>query len=225
VILLIDNYDSFVFNLARLFEELGCETEVVRNDRITVDEVLARWPEAVVLSPGPCTPNEAGVCLDLVRQLPAQIPLLGICLGHQAIAQAYGAKIVRAPEPVHGQTSEVVHDGRGLYRSLPSPLTVGRYHSLVIDEPSLPSELEITGRTANGLIMSIEHQVHPISGVQFHPESILTRGGVRLLANFLVSIGRKVESLPVSELPVDVVDEGDDYYRQPITTPGVAPWP
>jgi anthranilate synthase/aminodeoxychorismate synthase-like glutamine amidotransferase len=185
MILLIDNYDSFVYNLARYFQRLGQETHVVRNDAIDAAEVARLHPEAIVLSPGPCTPMEAGCSLDVVRRFSGEIPLLGICLGHQTIAAALGANVVRATEPVHGRTSELLHTGSGLFAGLPSPLTVARYHSLVVEEQSLPSNLLVTARTAQGVIMAIEHARWPVVGLQFHPESILTQHGYDLLATFL----------------------------------------
>ena len=185
MILLIDNYDSFVFNLARYFRELGQEIAVLRNDRITVAEVAAMRPEAIVLSPGPCTPAEAGICLDVVRQLGPSIPLLGVCLGHQTIAAALEGEVVRAIEPIHGRTSLVEHDAQRLFAGLPNPLTATRYHSLIVPEATLPSCLRPTARTQDGLLMALEHTTWPTFGVQFHPESVLTNGGHRLLQNFL----------------------------------------
>lgn len=185
MILLIDNYDSFVFNLARYFRELGQEVSVVRNDRVTVSEVAAMRPAAIVLSPGPCTPNEAGICLEMVRQLGPCIPLLGVCLGHQTIAVALGGEVVRAAEPVHGRTSLVEHDACRLFAGLPNPLTATRYHSLIVPEAGLPTSLRPTGRTPDGVLMAFEHTTWPTFGVQFHPESVLTTGGHRLLHNFL----------------------------------------
>jgi anthranilate synthase/aminodeoxychorismate synthase-like glutamine amidotransferase len=190
MILLIDNYDSFVFNLARYFGELGEDTHVVRNDAMTVAEIADLSPDAIVLSPGPCTPNESGICVELVRQLSGTFPILGVCLGHQAIAAAFGAEIVRAPEPMHGRTSLVFHDGSGLFEGLPNPLRTTRYHSLIARRDSLPSELRMTAHTEDGLVMAIEHRLHPTFGVQFHPESVLTECGHELLARFLERAGR-----------------------------------
>jgi anthranilate synthase/aminodeoxychorismate synthase-like glutamine amidotransferase len=184
-VLLIDNYDSFVHNLARYLTELGCETEVVRNDRLTVDDIARHPCAAVVISPGPCSPTEAGVSVPLVRELSGTVPILGVCLGHQAIAAAFGGRVIRAPEPVHGRASRVRHDGTRLFEGLPNPLTVGRYHSLVAEESTLPPMLRVTARTDDGLVMACEHESHPTWGVQFHPESILTEGGHALIANFL----------------------------------------
>ncbi len=185
MILLIDNYDSFVFNLARYFRELGQEVSVVRNDRVTATEVAAMRPAAIVLSPGPCTPNEAGICLDVVRQLGPSTPLLGVCLGHQTIAVALGGEVVRAAEPIHGRTSLVEHDAGRLFTGLPNPLTATRYHSLIVPEATLPACLRPTARTPDGVLMAFEHTDWPTFGVQFHPESVLTIGGHRLLQNFL----------------------------------------
>lgn len=185
MILLIDNYDSFVFNLARYIERLGVATTVVRNDAIGVADVRRLRPAAIVFSPGPCTPLEAGASLELVRELHREYAMLGVCLGHQTIAAALGGKVVRAPVPMHGRASQVIHDGAGIFEHLPNPLAVGRYHSLVVDELSLPARLRITARTTDGVVMAIEHREHPIVGVQFHPESILTEHGYSLLMNFL----------------------------------------
>lgn len=185
MLLLIDNYDSFVHNLARYLERLGQETEVVRNDAIDVAKVRQMRPAAVVLSPGPCTPHEAGASLEIIRNLHAELPILGVCLGHQVIAEALGGSVVRAPAPVHGQSSAIRHDGTGLFTGLPSPLTVGRYHSLVVEPATLPKALRPTAWTHDGVLMAFEHVSLPIYGVQFHPESILTECGYELLANFL----------------------------------------
>jgi anthranilate synthase/aminodeoxychorismate synthase-like glutamine amidotransferase len=185
MLLLIDNYDSFVHNLARYFERLGQETLVVRNDAMDVAGIKRLRPGAIVLSPGPCTPREAGASLDIVRQLHADLPILGVCLGHQAIAEALGGRVVRAHQPVHGRSSHITHDGSGLFAGLPSPLAVGRYHSLVAAPASLPAELLPTAWTDGGVLMAFEHARHPVYGVQFHPESILTECGYDVLANFL----------------------------------------
>lgn len=199
MILLIDNYDSFVHNLARYFAEIGCATTVVRNDEISVADIAAMHPQALVLSPGPCTPAEAGVCIEAVQKLGAYLPVLGVCLGHQAIAAALGGRIAQAAEPVHGRTSLVEHTGSGLYEGLPNPLRVTRYHSLVVEESSLPETLDVTARTADGLVMAVEHREWPVFGVQFHPESVLTEGGRRLLANFLRLGGLEVAACPQDE--------------------------
>ena len=198
MILLIDNYDSFVHNLARYFQRLGQETRVVRNDAVNVAEIRQLKPNALVLSPGPCTPSEAGCSLAVVRELTGEFPILGVCLGHQTIAAALGGQVVRAKEPVHGRASLVQHDSQGLFSGLPSPLTVGRYHSLVVEEESLPPELVVTSRTKDGVVMAIAHRQHPVVGVQFHPESILTLGGFELLANFL----RLARIAPPENLPL-----------------------
>jgi anthranilate synthase/aminodeoxychorismate synthase-like glutamine amidotransferase len=185
MILLIDNYDSFVNNLARYFQRLGQETVVVRNDEATVDSVRNMAPKAIVISPGPCTPAEAGQCTRIVRRLHRRVPILGVCLGHQAIAAALGARITTAPEPMHGRTSLVEHTGAGVFEGLPNPLTVCRYHSLVVDERTLPGDFNVTARTESGVVMAIEHVAKPVVGVQFHPEAALTEHGYALLANFL----------------------------------------
>jgi anthranilate synthase component 2 len=184
-LLLLDNYDSFVHNLARYFERLGQPTRVERNDAIDAAGMRAMRPAAVVLSPGPCTPAKAGCSLDVVRELHRELPMLGICLGHQVIAEALGALVVRAERPVHGQTSPVHHDGTGIFAGLPSPLTACRYHSLAVEPASLPPVLRPTAWTDDGVLMAFEHVELPVYGVQFHPEAILTEGGYRLLTNFL----------------------------------------
>lgn len=184
-IMVIDNYDSFVHNLARYFRMLGCQTDVVRNDELTVGDVVARAPTHVVLSPGPCTPDDAGICVPLVQAFAQHIPILGVCLGHQAIAQAFGGKIVRAKMPMHGKPSVVQHDGRGIFSNIPSHLTVGRYHSLIVEAGSLPDELMVTAHLDDGTIMAIAHRQYPVWGVQFHPESVLTQCGEQMIENFL----------------------------------------
>lgn len=185
MILLIDNYDSFVYNLARYFARLGQETHVVRNDRIDAAGVRATSPAAIVLSPGPCAPPQAGCSLEVVRELAPEIPMLGVCLGHQVIAEALGGRVVRAAEPVHGRTSWIEHDGRGLFTGMLNPFQAARYHSLVVDEDSLPGVLQITARTPDSVVMAIAHRKYPLFGLQFHPESILTEPGYDLLAAFL----------------------------------------
>jgi anthranilate synthase/aminodeoxychorismate synthase-like glutamine amidotransferase len=185
MILLIDNFDSFVYNLARYFEQLGQSTHVVRNDAIDVAGVQALAPRAIVLSPGPCTPKRAGCSLELVRSLHATFPMLGVCLGHQAICEALGGTIVRAAQPMHGRTSSIHHDACGVFAGLPSPLLGCRYHSLAVDEASLPSCLSVTARTAEGEVMAVAHRQLPVVGLQFHPESILTEHGAALLSGFL----------------------------------------
>lgn len=201
MILLIDNYDSFVYNLARYLAELGCATEVARNDAISVAEIARMAPGAIVISPGPCTPTEAGISLDLIRELGPRIPILGVCLGHQAIAAALGGNVIRAPEPVHGRTALVHHNGARLFDGLTNPLCATRYHSLIVEESSLPAELQITARTIEGIPMALEHTTWPLFGVQFHPESILTNGGHRLLANFLHIAGLPAGEIPPGDLP------------------------
>ena len=192
MILLIDNYDSFVHNLARYVQRLGQETVVVRNDAATVQQVRRLNPQAIVISPGPCMPSDAGCSVEVVAELHERFPILGVCLGHQAIATALGGKIVRAAEPRHGRTSAVKHDSTGLFARLPSPLTVCRYHSLIIDEATLPSSLRVTARTDEGTIMAVEHIARLLFGVQFHPEAALTQHGYRLLANFLNLAGCEI---------------------------------
>jgi anthranilate synthase/aminodeoxychorismate synthase-like glutamine amidotransferase len=185
VLLLIDNYDSFTYNLAQYLGELGADVRVERNDRITVAEVAALGPERIVISPGPCTPNEAGISLELIAALAGKVPILGVCLGHQAIGQAFGGKVVRAAKVMHGKTSKIFHDEAGLFRGLPNPIEATRYHSLVVQPESLPSCLEVTAKTWDEEIMGLRHRQLPVWGVQFHPESILTVEGKALLANFL----------------------------------------
>ena len=189
MLLLIDNYDSFTYNLVHFLGELGAHCEVYRNDKITTGEVLAKKPKAIVLSPGPCTPNEAGICLDLIAAAGSKIPLLGVCLGHQSIGQVYGGKVIRAPEPMHGKLSTIRHASKGVFRGLPERFQVTRYHSLIVERKNLPDCLEITAETADGLIMGLQHKSHPVQGVQFHPESIASEQGHALLANFLELAG------------------------------------
>ena len=182
---LIDNYDSFTYNLVHFFEELGASTQVYRNDKITVDEVLAEGPEAIVLSPGPCDPDRAGICLDLIAQAGSVLPILGVCLGHQAIGQVYGGNVVRAPVLMHGKLSKVHHTDKGLFAGLPQDFSATRYHSLTVEPDTLPDDLEITAETADGIIMGVQHKRYPVHGVQFHPESIASEHGHQLLSNFL----------------------------------------
>lgn len=184
-LLVIDNYDSFVHNLARYFRELGQAVEVVRNDEIDLDTIAARAPSHLVVSPGPCTPNEAGISLAAVGHFAGRLPVLGVCLGHQCIGQAFGGKVVRAERPMHGKTSRVAHDGRGLFAGLPNPMAVTRYHSLIVERDSLPDCLEATAASDTGEIMALRHRTLPVTGVQFHPEAVLTEAGHALLANFL----------------------------------------
>ena len=186
MILLIDNYDSFTFNLYHYLGELGAETVVHRNDQISVGQVLSSGPEAIVLSPGPCTPNEAGICLDLVKAAAdAKVPLLGVCLGHQAIGQAFGGLVKRAPLLMHGKLSAIANSGEGIFAGTPKSFQATRYHSLIVDRPTLPDCLRITAETADGLIMAMEHRSLPVHGVQFHPESIASEQGHKILENFL----------------------------------------
>jgi anthranilate synthase component II len=185
MLILIDNYDSFTFNLVHYFGGLGAEMDVRRNDKITADEVIAADPDAIVLSPGPCTPNEAGICLELIDKAAAQIPLFGVCLGHQAIGQAFGGEVVRAPLPMHGKVSEMQHDGRSVFRGINGPFTATRYHSLVVDRATMPPDLAVTAETDDHLVMGIAHRTLPLHGVQFHPESIASEHGHTILKNFL----------------------------------------
>ncbi len=185
MILVIDNYDSFTYNIVQELGELGAELEVYRNDKITVDEIRALQPDRIVISPGPGYPKDAGVSLDVIRQLGAEIPLLGICLGHQAIGEAYGGVVAHAPELMHGKTSMIQHDGDTILHDIPDPFEATRYHSLIVKEATLPDCLMITARAASGEIMGIRHQLYPVIGLQFHPESILTRYGMQILGNFL----------------------------------------
>lgn len=185
MILLIDNYDSFTYNLYQYLCELGARVEVARNDEVTPAEVEALAPEGLVISPGPCTPREAGVSLELIRRLSGRIPILGVCLGHQCIGEAFGGRVVRADELYHGKTSLIYHDGRGVFRGVPSPFRAIRYHSLVVAADSVPECLEITARTDRGLVMGLRHRYLPVEGVQFHPESIMTEYGKTILKNFL----------------------------------------
>ena len=184
-ILFVDNYDSFTYNLVHYMLELGAEVEVIRNDAITAADIAKRKPDGIVLSPGPCTPNEAGICLDVLKLYGATLPILGVCLGHQAIGQVYGGNVVRAPKVMHGKTSQITHTGKGLFAGLPSPYTATRYHSLIVDRATLPECLTITAESEDGIIMGVQHTTHPVHGVQFHPESIASEHGHALLANFL----------------------------------------
>lgn len=185
MIVLVDNYDSFTFNLVHYLGELGADVAVHRNDKVSVADVLASKPEAIVLSPGPCTPNEAGICLDLIEQAAPSIPILGVCLGHQAIGQAFGGKVARAPTPVHGKLSEVRHQGQGMFRGINGPFQATRYHSLVVERDTLPEALSVTAETDDQLVMGLAHKSLPIHGVQFHPESIASEHGHLMLKNFL----------------------------------------
>ncbi len=185
MILVIDNYDSFTYNLVQYLGELGAELEVRRNDQVTLEEIEEMSPERIVISPGPKTPTEAGICLDVIKRFSGRTPLLGVCLGHQAIGQAFGGKVIRAPEIMHGKTSEIHHDGKTVFSGLPNPFPATRYHSLIVERCSLPPCLEISATTTDGLIMGVRHKEMKVEGVQFHPESVLTEAGKQLLANFL----------------------------------------
>jgi anthranilate synthase/aminodeoxychorismate synthase-like glutamine amidotransferase len=185
MILVIDNYDSFTYNLVQYLGELGADLEVVRNDQITVEAIAEKAPERIVISPGPKTPSEAGICLQVISTFAGKIPILGVCLGHQAIGQAFGGRVIRAPEIMHGKTSEISHDGKTIFEGLPNPFPATRYHSLIVDRETLPACLEISAGTADGLIMGLRHKTLNVEGVQFHPESILTDAGKQLLGNFL----------------------------------------
>jgi anthranilate synthase component 2 len=192
--LLVDNYDSFTYNLWHFLGELGAEVEVHRNDKISVEDALASRPSGLIISPGPCDPDRAGICLDLIKNAPATLPILGVCLGHQCIGQAFGGTIARAPEPMHGKMSDIRNQGAGIFDGLPDSFLATRYHSLLVDRGSLPEALEITAETEDGLIMGLRHKDRPIFGVQFHPESIASRHGYGLLANFLCIAGLEATS-------------------------------
>ncbi len=195
--LLIDNYDSFTYNLWHYLGELGADVEVERNDALTAAEALARKPKGIILSPGPCDPDKAGICLDTVAACAdAAVPLFGVCLGHQSIGQAFGGKIVRAPEPMHGKVSAVTHTEHEMFSDIPSPFTATRYHSLIVDRTAVPECLDVTAETADGLIMGLAHKDLPITGVQFHPESIASQYGHRVLRNFLRSTGLDCPDIP-----------------------------
>ena len=185
MVFVLDNYDSFTYNLVQYMGELGAEMVIRRNDELSVDEVEALGPERVLLSPGPCTPQEAGISIDLIRRMAGKVPILGVCLGHQAIGAAFGGDVVRAAKLMHGKTSEVEHDGKTVFAGIASPMTCTRYHSLIVSEKNLPEDLEISARTADGTIMGLRHRKHKVEGVQFHPESVLTGDGKRLIKNFL----------------------------------------
>jgi anthranilate synthase/aminodeoxychorismate synthase-like glutamine amidotransferase len=187
MLLLIDNYDSFTYNLYQYLSELGAEVQVRRNDEVTLADIGAMQPDHIVISPGPCTPDEAGMSCAIIEACGPRIPTLGVCLGHQAIGQVYGGHVTRAPEPMHGKTSLIYHQGQGLLHDLPRPFEANRYHSLIVERSTLPAELEVIAETADGLIMGLRHRTHPVQGVQFHPESIMTPVGKDLLRNFLSS--------------------------------------
>jgi len=185
MVLIIDNYDSFTYNLVQYLGELGATMEVRRNDQVTVDEIERMVPERIVISPGPKTPSDAGVCLEVIQRFSGQVPILGVCLGHQAIGQAFGGKVVRAPEIMHGKTSPIAHDGKTVFSGLPNPFPATRYHSLIVERTRLPECLEVSATSPDGLIMGLRHREMKVEGVQFHPESVLTDAGKDLLANFL----------------------------------------
>ena len=189
MILLIDNYDSFTYNVYQYVASLGYQIQVARNDKITVEEIAAGSYSSILISPGPGTPDDAGVSKEVIARFAGQIPILGICLGHQAIGEVFGGQVIRAPKPVHGKVSMVHHDGSGIYRDLPQPFAAGRYHSLIVERESLPDCLTITATSEDGLIMGLRHRDYNVEGVQFHPESILTPGGIKLLTNFLAASG------------------------------------
>ncbi len=195
MIVVIDNYDSFTYNLVHYLGELGAETSVWRNDQITADEVLALKPSGILLSPGPCTPNEAGICLELIGKAAGKVPLLGVCLGHQSIGQAFGGNVIRALQVMHGKRSPVRHEDKGVFAGLPNPFQATRYHSLIVERQSLPDCLEVTAETEDGIIMGLQHRTLPIHGVQFHPESIATEAGHDLLGNFLTLCGIKIKQV------------------------------
>ena len=185
MIVLIDNYDSFTFNLVHYLGGLGVDVVVHRNDKITADEVIASAPQAIVLSPGPCTPSEAGICLELIGKASSDIPMLGVCLGHQAIGQAFGGHVVRAPQPVHGKVADIHHQGRSVFRGINGPFKATRYHSLVVERSTMPADLQVTAETGDGLVMGLSHRSLPLHGVQFHPESIASEHGHLMLKNFV----------------------------------------
>ncbi|OYW21152.1 MAG: aminodeoxychorismate/anthranilate synthase component II [Planctomycetales bacterium 12-60-4] len=221
MILVIDNYDSFVHNLARYVRELGLPTQVVRNDHIALDEVASLAPSAIILSPGPCTPAEAGISVPLIQRFAGIVPILGVCLGHQAIGAAYGSAIIRAPEPVHGRVSWIRHDGTPLFAGIANPFQAARYHSLIVDETTLPQELRVTARTPEGIPMALELPESRLFGVQFHPESVLTEFGHRLLINFLTLCGlapRTDVSHDLRHLP-----QATSVSTAPVISP--VPWP
>lgn len=219
MILVIDNYDSFVHNLARYFRQLGQETIVRRNDSLGIDDIRQLRPSAIVLSPGPCTPAESGICREVVRELGDSFPILGVCLGHQAIVDVLGGKIVRATTPMHGRASSITHDGSGVFQGLPSPIEVGRYHSLVAKRESLPAQLKVAAESEDGTVMAVSHKTLPIIGVQFHPESVLTEHGYAMLRNFLLLAGISSLSdtnvaMPKIGRPGSEVSLEDHYWSQ-----------
>jgi anthranilate synthase component 2 len=196
VLVIIDNYDSFTYNLVHFLGELGAQSQVLRNDQVTSAEVLGLNPQAIVLSPGPCDPDRAGICIDLVKQAAGKVPVLGVCLGHQTIGQVFGGRVIRAPQPMHGKLSRIHHANKGVFAGLRQDFTATRYHSLIVEKKTLPADLEITAETEDGLIMGLQHKTHAVHGVQFHPESIASEEGHKLLANFLRLAGMQVKPLP-----------------------------
>ena len=219
MILLIDNYDSFVYNLARYLREMGCATRVVRNDALSLEDVRTLAPRAIVISPGPCTPSQAGISVEVVRALSDRVPILGVCLGHQAMGEALGGEVARSPVPVHGMRCRVHHDGTGLFAGLPSPLSAGRYHSLCVVEKSLPDTLRVTARSDDGVVMAIAHRTLPLFGVQFHPESVLTECGHRLLSNFLTLAG-VAHTVPAAGDYEETAEAGDN---EPLSADAATP--
>jgi anthranilate synthase/aminodeoxychorismate synthase-like glutamine amidotransferase len=191
MLLMIDNYDSFTYNLVQYLGQLGADVVVYRNDKITLDEIRSMKPQGIILSPGPCTPKEAGICVDVIKEFHAALPLLGVCLGHQAIGYAFGAEVVRAERIMHGKTSQIINDGRTIFQGLPNPFVAGRYHSLIVERRSLPDCFEISAETEEKEIMGIRHKDYPLEGIQFHPESILTPNGKRVLKNFLTMVNKR----------------------------------
>jgi anthranilate synthase component II len=185
MIVLIDNYDSFTFNLVQYLGDLGADVVVFRNDKVTVEEVMAADPDAIVLSPGPCTPKEAGICCDLIEKASDRIPIFGVCLGHQAMGHVFGGDVIRAPQPVHGKTSDIHHEGQSVFRGINHPFKATRYHSLIVDRATMPGDLQVTAETNDGLVMGLAHATRPVHGVQFHPESIASEHGHTILKNFL----------------------------------------
>ncbi len=219
MILLLDNYDSFVFNLERYLIELGCSTKVVRNDAMTVDEIARAAPQAIILSPGPCGPAEAGISVELIQRLGPAVPMLGVCLGHQCLAAAFGGQVVRAPEPVHGRVSWIRHTGTPLFQQIANPFTATRYHSLIAEAETLPDELQAIAWTDDKLVMALQHRDHRLWGVQFHPESILTEFGHQLLANFLSCAGVGPVTIPSSERDRTLSEELPETQGPPPSTP------
>jgi anthranilate synthase component 2 len=194
--ILIDNYDSFTYNLFHYLGELGARLEVHRNDKISVDTVMAKHPQGIILSPGPCTPDTAGICLDLIKSAAGKVPIFGVCLGHQAIGQVFGGKVIRAPKPMHGKLSKVHHSGKGVFRDVPNDFDATRYHSLTVEPETFPADLEITAQSEDGVIQGLQHKSLPIFGVQFHPESIASEHGHKILANFLQDCGTNLRIDP-----------------------------